>query len=112
MRSFSLLALMPLALATPLVSRQSCPTPSSFQINGIQQFTPDPVRNPDGHSAVFFGFVDSTTGATANCQRDGPASGIGDLNNFYPCDNPNVSFLYGGTGGGPFDVREIFDCNG
>ena len=111
MQTFQFLTLLPLALAAPLLeTRQAaCPAPTSFQINGFTTFTPSPTQNPNGNSSVFFTFVDSTTGVTTSCSRTGPASGPGDANNFYPCNNTDVSFLFGGNGGA-FDVKEKITC--
>ena len=112
MQTFQLLTLLPLALATPIFkTRQACPTPTEFGISGLTGYTPDPVQNPTANSSVSFTFTDNVTGVSTLCVRTGPSSGPGDVNNFYPCEDPNVSFLYGGYTG-PFDVKEVIDCVG
>ena len=110
MQPLQALALLPLALAAPLLeTRQTCPTPTTFQISRFLTFTPDATQNPNGNSSISFTFSDSTTGVTTTCSRTGGLSGPGDATRFYPCANPNVSFLYAGVGQ-PFDVEETFNC--
>ena len=105
------LALLPLALTSPILAARACSTPSDFFITGFFTFTPAP-GNTAGGASISFRLSDSATNISTSCERSlAPGSGqsIADPDHYYACGNPAVTFLYDGT---VLAVKENFNCNG
>ena len=103
---------LPFALCTPLLAiRDDCPKPTSAKVTPFNVFTAD--INPTSRSAVGFTFLDEATGITTDCVRVLPL-GVGgspsDPDNYYPCNNTAVEFLYSAPS--HLALREKYLCNG
>ncbi|KAI1385051.1 uncharacterized protein F4822DRAFT_381670 [Hypoxylon trugodes] len=88
----------PLKYAVPSslkATASNCIYPANFTVSSFTIYTD---RVDSSKNTTSFSFADADTGINAFCTQNSTSKATGANSNQYPCDDPNVTFIYQTTG--------------